>query len=73
MKACILIRAQPGKASAVLTAVRKLPGVKKAHLVLGRYDVIALAEVPDYEAAKKLTAKINSIKGLKSSESLIEA
>ncbi|MFB0523748.1 MAG: Lrp/AsnC ligand binding domain-containing protein [Candidatus Bathyarchaeia archaeon] len=73
MKACILIRVLPGKGEAALKAVRKFPEVKKAYFVFGRYDIIAFADASDYEAVSVLTAKINSIKELKSTESLIEA
>jgi len=73
MKVCVLIRALPGRGEAALEAVRKFPEVKKAHLTFGRYDIVALAEVPNYRAASTLTAKINSLKELKSTESLIEA
>ena len=73
MKACILIRVLPGKGESALKAVRKFPEVKKAYFVFGRYDIIALAEASNYEAISTLTAKINSIKELKSTESLIEA
>lgn len=73
MKACILIRVLPGKGEAALKAVRKFPQVKKAYLVFGRYDIIAFAEAPNYEAVSALTANVNSIKELKSTESLIEA
>lgn len=73
VKACILIRVLPGKGEAALKTVRKFPEVKKAYLVFGRYDIIAFAEAPNYEAVSDLTAKINFIKELKSTESLIEA
>jgi DNA-binding Lrp family transcriptional regulator len=72
MNACILIRVLPGKAAAALEAVKKLPEVKSAHLVLGRYDIVAFAEAPTFEAVSSLSSKINAIKELKSTETLIE-
>jgi DNA-binding Lrp family transcriptional regulator len=72
MNACILIRALPGKAAAALEAVKKLPEIKSAHLVLGRYDIVAFAEAPTFEAVSSLSSKINAIKELKSTETLIE-
>ena len=73
MNACILIRVLPGKpAAAALEAVKKLPEVKSAHLVLGRYDIVAFAEAPTFEAVSSLSSKMNTIKELKSTETLIE-
>jgi len=73
MDACILIRVLPGKASEALEAVKKFPEVKSAYFVFGRYDIVAFAEAPTYEAITKITAKINAIKVLKSTETLLEA
>jgi len=73
MNACILIRVLQGKAAAALEAVKKFPEVKSAYFVLGRYDIVAFAEAPTYEAASSLSSKINAIKELKSTETLTEA
>jgi anthranilate phosphoribosyltransferase len=73
MQACILIRALPGKGRAVLDAVNRLPEVKSAYLVFGRYDVVAFAEAPTYEALSAVTTKVNAIPETKSTESLTEA
>jgi len=73
MNACILIRVLPGKAVAALEAVKKFPEVKSAHFVLGRYDIVAFAEAPTYEAISSLASKINAIRELKSTETLTEA
>ena len=72
MNACILIRVLPGKAAVALEAVKKLPEVKSACFVLGRYDIVAFAEAPTFEALSSLSSKINAIKELKSTETLIE-
>ena len=73
MKVCILIRVAPGKGKAALEAVKRFSAIKKVHLVFGRYDIVAFAEAQNYEAVSTLTANINAIKELKSTESLIEA
>lgn len=73
MNGCILIRVLPGKAVAALEAVKKFPEVKRAYFVFGRYDIVAFAEAPTYEALSSLSSKINAIKELKSTETLIEA
>ena len=73
MNSCILIRVLPGRSSAVLEALKKLPEVKSAHLVLGRYDVVAFAEAPTYEDLSTLSTKVNAIPETKSTETLTEA
>lgn len=72
MQSCILIRVLPGKGAEVLRAVKEFPEVKSAYLVFGRYDVVAFAEAPTYEALSALAAKVNAIPGVKSTETLIE-
>lgn len=73
MQSCILIRVLPGKGTIVLDALKKIPEVKSAFLVFGRYDVVAFAEAPTYEDLSILTTKVNAIPETKSTESLIEA
>ncbi|MDH5362105.1 MAG: Lrp/AsnC ligand binding domain-containing protein [Aigarchaeota archaeon] len=69
---CILIRVLRGKGLKVLNGLKKLPQVKSAHLVLGRYDVVAFAETRTYKAVAALSLKVNAIEGIKSSETLVE-
>jgi len=73
MEACILIRVMPGNSSEALKAVKKFPEVKKAYFVFGRFDLVAFVEAPSYEAISKITASINAVDVLKSTETLIEA
>jgi len=73
MNSCILIRVLPGKSSAALEAVKKFPEVRSAHLVLGRYDIVAFAEAPTREDLSALSAKVNGIPDTKSTETLVEA
>ncbi|MEM3626833.1 MAG: Lrp/AsnC ligand binding domain-containing protein [Candidatus Bathyarchaeia archaeon] len=72
MYACILIRAMPGRVATVLEDVRKVKGVVKVFPVYGRYDVVAFAEAPDYNAIRKIAGEINAIRGIKSTETAIE-
>jgi len=68
----MLIRVLRGKGPGVLSKLKKLPQVKSAHLVLGRYDVVAFAETRTYRAVTALSLKVNAIEGVKSSETLVE-
>jgi len=72
MQSCILIRVLPGKGEAALTAIKKFREIKSAYLVFGRYDIVAFAEAPTYEALSILTSKVNAIPENKSTETLIE-
>lgn len=73
MNSCILIRVLPGKGSAALEAIKKFPEVKSAHLVLGRYDIVAFAEAPTREDLSTVSAKVNAIPETRSTETLVEA
>lgn len=70
MQVCVLIRNLPGKSANVLKAV-KLPEVKQAYLVFGRYDIVAYVEASTYNVLSALTSKVNTTLGVKSTESLI--
>ena len=73
LNACILIRVVPIKAKEVLEALKKFKEVKKAFMVLGRYDIVTFIEAPDYETISNLSAKVNSLQGIRRSETFVEA
>jgi uncharacterized protein with GYD domain len=72
VQACILARVKGGKGPAVLSGLKKLPEIKSAFFVLGRYDVVAFAEAADAAALRSLIERANSIDGIKSTETLLE-
>ena len=73
MNACILVKTTPTQTDNVLENVRKIKGVRKAFVAYGRYDLVAFAVSPDYAGISKLTADVNSITGVRSTETLVEA
>ena len=73
LNACILVKTKPASSDDVLSELRELKGVRKAYVAYGRYDIVAFVEGPDYPALREMTAKINSIDGVRSSETLAEA
>jgi len=73
MQSCILIRVLPGKGTKALDAIKKFVEVKSAYLVFGRYDIVAFAEAPTFEAISTLTSRVNAIPEIKSTETLLEA
>ena len=72
MKACLLIRTEPGKHNDVAEAVAGMEGVKLAFPVLGRTDVAANVEVADIEALTEIMLKLREVEGLAASETLVE-
>lgn len=55
--AYILIESLPGKAMDLITHVKKIEGVKTAHLVTGPYDLIAFVEAADLKSLGELIIK----------------
>jgi DNA-binding Lrp family transcriptional regulator len=47
--------------------------VRKAFEAYGRYDLVVFASSADYSAVRKLTSAINSLDGVRSTETLVEA
>jgi len=72
MYACILVRTLPGKVETTLNDIKKIENVVKAFPVYGRYDIVAFVEAQNFESAFKTSGKINSIKGVKSTETAVE-
>jgi DNA-binding Lrp family transcriptional regulator len=73
LNACILIKTTPLQTDSVLQETRSLKGVRKAFVAYGRFDMIAFAETDDYLGLRKLTGAINTLEGVRSTETLVEA
>ncbi|MEM2341484.1 MAG: Lrp/AsnC ligand binding domain-containing protein [Candidatus Bathyarchaeia archaeon] len=73
LNACILLKVVPTKAEAILEAVRKVDGVKKAFFTYGRFDIVVFLELKDYAELRRATTIINGINGIRSTETLVEA
>lgn len=73
VKACVLIKAVPTKMDAILKMLNEVPQVKKAYFTFGRFDLACFIEAGDPREVSNITAKINSMEGVRSTETLIEA
>jgi len=73
LNACILLKVVPTKAEAILKAVGKIGEVKKAYFTYGRFDIAVFVEVKDFKELREVTTHINSIEGVRSTETLAEA
>jgi len=62
--AFILIQNQVGRSDDIVTELRYLAGIKSAQFVTGKYDVIAIAELPSLTDLKPLIGKIHGINGI---------
>ena len=63
----------PTKADSILDATLKVKEVRKAYFTYGRFDIVAFLEVEDYKSLRKATSQINSLEGVRSTETLAEA
>ncbi|PKK81661.1 MAG: AsnC family transcriptional regulator [Thermoplasmata archaeon HGW-Thermoplasmata-2] len=68
----VLVSVSSGKLEDVLGAARKIEGVKEAHAVTGRYDIIIKMEGRNLAALLNTVVKeIRKIGGIEDTESLI--
>ena len=72
MRACILIKTVPTAAEKILERIKKMNGVGKAYAAYGRWDIVAFINTPAEEIGK-ISANINLIEGVRSTETLPEA
>ena len=73
LNACILIKTTPIQAADVRQKTRRLKGVRKVFIAYGRFDLVAFVEAIEYPAIRRLTGVINTIEGVRSTETLVEA
>ena len=71
MKACILIKTDPGKIKKIAKIIEKIKGVKIAFPVLGRTDVVASVEVSNIEQLSVIAFKIGETPGVTATETLV--
>jgi DNA-binding Lrp family transcriptional regulator len=70
LSAYVLIKTIPTRIEDTLSEVKKFSQVKKAYMVYGRWDIVSLMDVSEYKELKTITAEINSMKGVRSTETL---
>lgn len=71
MKACILIKTEPGRHGEVSAKVGKMTGVKVSFATFGRTDVVANSEVKDLKELVSLLSSISNVTGVLATETLI--
>ncbi|MEM3547282.1 MAG: Lrp/AsnC ligand binding domain-containing protein [Candidatus Bathyarchaeia archaeon] len=73
MNACILIKAVPVRLNRVIEELKKIRGVAKVYPTYGRFDVVCFVEGSTNEDIAEISAVINRLEGVRSTETLIEA
>jgi hypothetical protein len=73
LNAVILLKVVPTKSDSVLNEVLKMEFVRKAYDSYGRFDITVFVEIEDYQMMVDVTNKINSLEGIRSTETLLEA
>ena len=73
LEACALIKTIPTRTKRVANSVEKIKGIRKAFVAYGRFDVVAFIRVKSYEDVRKLSTEINTIDGVRSTETLVKA
>jgi len=71
VEAYILINAEPGMIWNVAETMLKIEGVKMAHAVTGQFDAVAYVEFPKMEDLGKIIEKIQHLKGVHRTQTLI--
>jgi len=70
--ACVLIKTTPTETQKILGKVAKMGTVWKAYVAYGRWDIVAFIDAP-IEEISKISTSINSIDGVRSTETLPQA
>jgi DNA-binding Lrp family transcriptional regulator len=71
LEAYILVNAEYDAIWSVAEAMLKMEYVKTAHTVTGQFDVVALAELPKMEDLGNMIDKIQRLKGVRRTQTLI--
>ena len=70
--AFVLVSTEVGQEQDVAAEVKRIPGVREAHVVYGLYDVIVELEGDDQEAIRSVVfSKIRALSHVKSSLTLV--
>jgi hypothetical protein len=71
LEAYILVSTEANALWSVAESTLKIEGVKTAHAVAGEFDVVALVSFPKIEDLGKILEKIQLLKGVHGTETLI--
>lgn len=72
VRACVLVGTEQARERSVADALGKLEGVRECFPVVGRAEVVILAEAPDLEGVARLVQRVSATRGVLVSETLLE-
>lgn len=72
MRGAMLIKASSRAVVRLVREAKKIEGITDAYPVFGRFDVVVFVEGKDFPELKRVAAKVNSLEGIKSTETLAE-
>lgn len=72
VRACVLVRFQRAVGRDLLEKIRAMQGVEKAYFSLGRYDAIVFLNAGSHTALVRTAMRLNAVRGVKSTETLLE-
>jgi len=73
LEACMLIKAIPTRTKILLDSIRKIKGVQKAYITYGRFDIVCFLGLSEYGDIRRISAQINALDGVRSTETLVRA
>ncbi|MBO3810011.1 MAG: Lrp/AsnC ligand binding domain-containing protein [Candidatus Brockarchaeota archaeon] len=73
VRGVMLVKAGYAAALEICQAALKIKGVVDAYPVFGRFDAVVFIKAEDVKGLKKTALKILALKGVRSTETLIEA
>ncbi|MEM4576173.1 MAG: Lrp/AsnC ligand binding domain-containing protein [Candidatus Nezhaarchaeales archaeon] len=73
VNAVVLIKSVSTKQDELIGKLKVTEHVRKVYPCYGRFDIVAFLDAPDIDKVKLLTLKINSMDGVRSTETLLEA
>ncbi|MEM2050793.1 MAG: Lrp/AsnC ligand binding domain-containing protein [Thermoproteota archaeon] len=73
VRGVMLVKAGYAAALEICQAALKIKGVVEAYPVFGRFDAVVFIKAEDIKGLKKTALKILGLKGVRSTETLIEA
>lgn len=63
--AYVMINVQSGKVGKALSAVKRIPGMRTAHIVAGAYDIIGYVEADNFETlGQRIMVQVQTISGI---------
>jgi DNA-binding Lrp family transcriptional regulator len=73
VNAVVLIKSVPTKQDELIGKLKVTEYVRKVYPCYGRFDIVVFVDAPDVDKIKLLSLKINSMDGVRSTETLLEA